>query len=180
MFGLRNFDTHLFLLLSVGSCYCWFPIIPIILVRQPQGQLRCIHPSCNCSSSLTHSSSSGFLDALCANCTWQCLGYLLSLQTKQNYCTLKYRNQSSINSHAYKFQTPFSSKNALKFSFFPRTSKEWNQLPAEVGFVSIARCVQVERDYFYEQQSKLHKLIMCIVCSIFFLTVSVTPYLYLY
>ena len=105
----------------------------------------------------------------------------LSLQTKQNYCTLKYRNQSSINSHAYKFQTPFSSKNALKFSFFPRTSKEWNQLPAEVGFVSIARCVQGESDYFYEQQSKLDKLIMCIVCSIFFfLTVSVTPYLYLY
>ena len=36
------------------------------------------------------------------------------------------------NSHAYKFQTPFSYKNALKFSFFPRTSREWNQLPAEV------------------------------------------------
>ena len=35
-------------------------------------------------------------------------------------------------SHAYKFQTPFSSKNALKFSFFPRASREWNQLPAEV------------------------------------------------
>ena len=31
-------------------------------------------------------------------------------------------------------QTPFSSKNALKFSFFPRTSREWNQLPAEVVF----------------------------------------------
>ena len=28
--------------------------------------------------------------------------------------------------------TPFSSKNALKFSFFPWTSREWNQLPAEV------------------------------------------------
>ena len=27
---------------------------------------------------------------------------------------------------------PFSSKNALKFSFLLRTSKEWNQLPAEV------------------------------------------------
>ena len=104
--------------------------------------------------------------------------FALSLQTKQNYCTVKYRNQSSINSHAYKLQTPFSSKNALKFSFFPRTSEEWNQLPAEVGFVSIARCVQGESDYFYEQQSKLDKLIMCIVCI--FLTVSVTSHLYLY
>ena len=38
----------------------------------------------------------------------------------------------TLNTHAYKFQPPFSSKNALKFSFFPRTSREWNQLPAEV------------------------------------------------
>ena len=83
MFGWRNFGTHLFLLPSVGSCYCWYPIIPIILVRQRQGQLRCIHPSCNCSTSLTHLSSSGFLDALCANCTWRCLGYLLC-HCKQN------------------------------------------------------------------------------------------------
>lgn len=40
----------------------------------------------------------------------------------------------TLNSHAYKFQTrrAFSCKNALKFSFFPRTSRESNQLPAEV------------------------------------------------
>ena len=36
------------------------------------------------------------------------------------------------NSHAYTFQTPFSSKNALKFSFFPRISRGWDQLPAKV------------------------------------------------
>ena len=36
------------------------------------------------------------------------------------------------NSHAYTFQTPFSSKNALKFSFFPGISREWDQLPAKV------------------------------------------------
>ena len=70
----------------------------------------------------------------------------------------------TLNSHAQKFQTPFSSfsnpvltslvmcswslsskwaeelwveiafisKNALKFSYIPRTSREWNKLPAEV------------------------------------------------
>ena len=38
----------------------------------------------------------------------------------------------TLNTHAYKFQTPFSSKNAIKFSFFPTTSREWNKLPAEV------------------------------------------------
>ena len=36
------------------------------------------------------------------------------------------------NSHAYKFQMPFISKNALKFSFILRSSSEWNQLPAVV------------------------------------------------
>ena len=36
------------------------------------------------------------------------------------------------NGHAYTFQTPFSFKNALKFSFFPRISREWDQLPAKV------------------------------------------------
>ena len=42
------------------------------------------------------------------------------------------KEKRTRNSHAYKFQTPFCSKNALKFSFFPKTSREWNQLPAEV------------------------------------------------
>ena len=36
------------------------------------------------------------------------------------------------NSHAYTFQTPFSYTNALNFSFFPRISREWDQLPAKV------------------------------------------------
>ena len=36
------------------------------------------------------------------------------------------------NSHTYKFQIPFSSKNTPKFSFFPRTSREWSVLPAAV------------------------------------------------
>ena len=35
-------------------------------------------------------------------------------------------------SHAYTFQTPFSYTNALNFSFFPRISREWDQLPAKV------------------------------------------------
>ena len=36
------------------------------------------------------------------------------------------------NSHAYKFQTPFGSKNVFKLSFFQRTSREWDQLSAVV------------------------------------------------
>ena len=48
-----------------------------------------------------------------------------------NYLQLS-KETRTRNSHAYKFQMPFSSKNAIKFSFFPRSSREWNQLPAEV------------------------------------------------
>ena len=36
------------------------------------------------------------------------------------------------NSHAYEFQMPFSTRNALKLSFFRWSSREWNQLPEEV------------------------------------------------
>ena len=42
------------------------------------------------------------------------------------------KERRTRNSHAYKFQMPFVSKNSLKFSFFLRSSSEWNQLPAEV------------------------------------------------
>ena len=46
-------------------------------------------------------------------------------------CLLLSKEKRTLNTYAYKFQTPFSSKNALKFSFFPKT-REWNKLPAEL------------------------------------------------
>ena len=46
-------------------------------------------------------------------------------------CLLFSKETRTLNTYAYQFQTPFNSKNALKFAFFART-REWNKLPAEV------------------------------------------------
>ena len=35
-------------------------------------------------------------------------------------------------SHPYKFRVPRFSKDVYKFSYFPRTIKEWNDLPKDV------------------------------------------------
>ena len=96
-----------------------------------------------------------------------------------NYLHLS-KETRTRNSRAYKFQMPFSSKNALKFSFFPIKDLKgvesassnlvfrafplkkkggappFFELPADRGsVVSIAPRVQGESDYFYELQSKL-------------------------
>ena len=36
------------------------------------------------------------------------------------------------NNHAYKYRMPEVSKDVFKFSFFPRSIKEWNSLPADL------------------------------------------------
>ena len=35
-------------------------------------------------------------------------------------------------SHPLKFQIPRANKDSFKFSYFPRTIKEWNQLPEHI------------------------------------------------
>ena len=42
----------------------------------------------------------------------------------------------TCNSHRFKFQIPHSIKNASKFSFFPRTARDWDDLPAELATIT--------------------------------------------
>ena len=41
------------------------------------------------------------------------------------------RELTRRNSHAFKYGMPNVSKDAFKFSFFPRSITEWNSLPAD-------------------------------------------------
>ena len=62
---------------SIGSCSHCSPIIPIILVRQLQGQLHCILPTGNCSSSAIRPNLSVSLLAPFVDCIWRYCSYPL-------------------------------------------------------------------------------------------------------
>ena len=70
-------------------------------------------------------------------------------------CLLFSKETRTLNTYAYKFQTPFSSKNALKYAFFPRT-REWNKLPAEVVLsLSLAEFKEKATTLWTKIQSRL-------------------------
>ena len=48
-----------------------------------------------------------------------------------NYLTFN-KESRTRNSHQYKLVEPFCKKDVFKFSFFPRTARDWNKLPVEI------------------------------------------------
>ena len=74
---LFDLCTHLFYVRSIGSCSHCSPIIPIILVRQLQGQLHCIHPTGNNSSSAIRPNLSVLLHVPFADCIRRYCSYPL-------------------------------------------------------------------------------------------------------
>ena len=74
----------------------------------------------------------------------------LELRRKKNRLTVMYKLSHNLvditteeylipnsekrtrNSHAFKYRLPEVSKDVFKFSFFPRSIREWNSLPADL------------------------------------------------
>ena len=74
----------------------------------------------------------------------------LALRRKKNRLTVMYKLSHNLvditteeylipnsekrtrNSHAFKYRLPEVSKDVFKFSFFPRSIREWNSLPADL------------------------------------------------
>ena len=46
---------------------------------------------------------------------------------------LKPQNSNTRSSHKYQYQIPFCRTDALKYSFFPRTIRTWNNISAEIA-----------------------------------------------
>lgn len=44
-------------------------------------------------------------------------------------CLIPHPETRTRDSHSFKYYIPQTNKNSFKFSYFPRTMKEWNQLP---------------------------------------------------